>query len=120
MFTVAGGIYQNTVYGMAAKLPFKYTGAVVLGSVSSCRKGNLIAFRLIFFLFSPIHSLEYQRNFHSRHQRHLNRIGSECPYLGHLLFHRRALYSLGLLRLFLRLASQCTNCLASRLALACS
>lgn len=30
--TVAGGIYQNSVYGMAAKLPFKYTGAVVLGS----------------------------------------------------------------------------------------
>lgn len=29
---VAGGIYQNSVYGMAAKLPFKYTGAVVLGS----------------------------------------------------------------------------------------
>lgn len=28
----AGGIYQNSVYGMAAKLPFKYTGAVVLGS----------------------------------------------------------------------------------------
>ena len=31
---VASGIYQNTVYGLAAKLPFKYTGAVVLGSVS--------------------------------------------------------------------------------------
>jgi hypothetical protein len=31
---VANGIYQNTVYGIAAKLPFKYTGAVVLGSVS--------------------------------------------------------------------------------------
>jgi solute carrier family 29 (equilibrative nucleoside transporter), member 1/2/3 len=29
---VAGGIFQNTVYGMAAKLPGKYTGAVVLGS----------------------------------------------------------------------------------------
>ena len=29
------GIYQNTVYGLAAKLPFKYTGAVVLGSVST-------------------------------------------------------------------------------------
>lgn len=28
----AGGIFQNSVYGMAAKLPFKYTGAVVLGS----------------------------------------------------------------------------------------
>lgn len=29
---VANGVYQNTVYGMAAKLPFKYTGVVVLGS----------------------------------------------------------------------------------------
>jgi equilibrative nucleoside transporter 1/2/3 len=29
---VVGGIFQNTVYGMAAKLPPKYTGAVVLGS----------------------------------------------------------------------------------------
>lgn len=26
-------MYQNTVYGLAARLPFKYTGAVVLGSV---------------------------------------------------------------------------------------
>lgn len=32
LLNVAGGIYQNCVYGMAAKLPFKYTGAVVLGS----------------------------------------------------------------------------------------
>ena len=32
LFSVAGGIYQNSVYGMAAKLPIKYTGAVVLGS----------------------------------------------------------------------------------------
>nr|CAG4643995.1 EOG090X076T [Lepidurus arcticus] len=32
VLNMAGGIYQNTVYGMAAKLPFKYTGAVVLGS----------------------------------------------------------------------------------------
>jgi equilibrative nucleoside transporter 1/2/3 len=30
--SVFGGIFQNTVYGMAAKLPPKYTGAVVLGS----------------------------------------------------------------------------------------
>ena len=34
IFSVANGIYQNTVYGVAAKLPFKYIGAVVLGSVS--------------------------------------------------------------------------------------
>lgn len=33
-FSVANGVYQSTVYGMAAKLPFKYTGAIVLGSVS--------------------------------------------------------------------------------------
>lgn len=34
---VANGIYQNTIYGIAAKLPFKYTGAVVLGSnISGC------------------------------------------------------------------------------------
>lgn len=29
---MAGGIYQNTIFGMAAKLPPQYTGAVVLGS----------------------------------------------------------------------------------------
>lgn len=28
----ASGIFQNSVFGMAAKLPFKYTGAVILGS----------------------------------------------------------------------------------------
>jgi len=32
LLNIASGIYQNTVYGLAAKLPFKYTGAVVLGS----------------------------------------------------------------------------------------
>jgi equilibrative nucleoside transporter 1/2/3 len=31
---VANGVYQNTVFGMAAKLPFKYIGAVILGTVS--------------------------------------------------------------------------------------
>lgn len=29
---MSNGIYQNTIFGMAAKLPIKYTGAVVLGS----------------------------------------------------------------------------------------
>ncbi|CAO1425893.1 unnamed protein product [Diamesa tonsa] len=32
VLNMAGGILQNTVYGMSAKLPGKYTGAVVLGS----------------------------------------------------------------------------------------
>ena len=34
VLNMANGIYQNTVYGLAARLPVKYTGAVVLGSVS--------------------------------------------------------------------------------------
>jgi len=32
ILNVANGIYQNSVYGLAARLPFRYTGAVVLGS----------------------------------------------------------------------------------------
>ncbi|KAG5887435.1 hypothetical protein JTB14_003287 [Gonioctena quinquepunctata] len=32
ILNIANGIYQNTIFGMAAKLPGKYTGAVVLGS----------------------------------------------------------------------------------------
>ena len=32
LLNISNGIYQNTVYGMAAKLPFKFTGGVVLGS----------------------------------------------------------------------------------------
>ena len=32
--SVSNGIYQNTVYGIAAKMPFSHTGAVVLGTVS--------------------------------------------------------------------------------------
>ncbi|XP_018905585.1 equilibrative nucleoside transporter 3 isoform X2 [Bemisia tabaci] len=32
VLNMANGIYQNTVYGMAAKLPLKYTSAVILGS----------------------------------------------------------------------------------------
>ena len=33
--SVASGMYQSTIYGLAAKLPFKYSGAVVLGSVNT-------------------------------------------------------------------------------------
>lgn len=32
ILNMANGVYQNTVYGMVATLPIKYTGAVVLGS----------------------------------------------------------------------------------------
>lgn len=33
-FSVASGIYQNSLYGLAAKLPMKYSMAIVLGAVS--------------------------------------------------------------------------------------
>lgn len=32
LLNMANGIYQNTIYGMAAKLPPKYTGAIIIGS----------------------------------------------------------------------------------------
>ncbi|XP_043267149.1 equilibrative nucleoside transporter 1 [Venturia canescens] len=32
VLNTANGIYQNSVFGMAAKLPGKYTGAIILGS----------------------------------------------------------------------------------------
>ncbi|XP_076265522.1 equilibrative nucleoside transporter 2 [Rhynchophorus ferrugineus] len=32
ILNMATGIYQNTIYGMAAKLPPKYTGAIILGN----------------------------------------------------------------------------------------
>ncbi|XP_044005572.1 equilibrative nucleoside transporter 1-like isoform X2 [Aphidius gifuensis] len=32
LLNTTNGIYQNSVYGMAAKLPGKYTGAITLGS----------------------------------------------------------------------------------------
>lgn len=51
-FVVAGGIYQNSVYGMAAKLPFKYTGAVVLGSNISGTLTSVISILTSFFASS--------------------------------------------------------------------
>merc|ERR1719361_3275357 len=40
LLNAANGIYQNTVFGLAAKLPFNYIGAVVLGSNLS---GTIVA-----------------------------------------------------------------------------
>lgn len=49
ILNVAGGIYQNSVYGMAAKLPFKYTGAVVLGSNISGAFTSVVSILCIIF-----------------------------------------------------------------------
>lgn len=50
---VASGIYQNSVYGMAAKLPSKYIGAVVLGSNISGTFTSIIAILSLFLASSP-------------------------------------------------------------------
>jgi len=48
MCTGANGVYQNSIYGLAAYLPMKYTNAVVLGSVSIfvviCFIRNIVGF----------------------------------------------------------------------------
>lgn len=49
VLNIAGGIYQNSVYGMAAKLPFKYTGAVVLGSNISGTLTAIISIASLYF-----------------------------------------------------------------------
>ena len=33
LFVVANGVYQNSLYGVAAYLPMKYTNAVIIGTV---------------------------------------------------------------------------------------
>ncbi|KAH8260087.1 equilibrative nucleoside transporter 1 [Drosophila bipectinata] len=43
LINICNGIYQNTIYGIAATLPIKYTGAVVLGSnICGCFTSVLI------------------------------------------------------------------------------
>ncbi|XP_012283702.1 equilibrative nucleoside transporter 1 isoform X2 [Orussus abietinus] len=44
ILNTSNGIYQNSVFGMAAKLPSKYTGAVVLGSNISGTFTAIISF----------------------------------------------------------------------------
>ena len=44
VLNMASGVYQNTVYGMGAKLPAKYTGAIVLGSNISGTFTAIISF----------------------------------------------------------------------------
>lgn len=51
IINIANGIYQNSVFGMAAKLPGKYTGAVVLGANIS---GTFVAIiKLVSHILSP-------------------------------------------------------------------
>jgi hypothetical protein len=46
---VANGIYQNSIYGTAALFPMKYTSVVVLGSVSTLFKTEIVCVLLTMF-----------------------------------------------------------------------
>ncbi|KAK9886106.1 hypothetical protein WA026_014894 [Henosepilachna vigintioctopunctata] len=48
ILNMANGIYQNTVFGMAAKLPGKYTGAIILGNNISGTLVTLVSILTIF------------------------------------------------------------------------
>lgn len=56
-FSAANGIYQNSVFGMVAKLPTKYTGAVILGTVNinlynyMIKLYDIFIFRLFYIIF---------------------------------------------------------------------
>lgn len=120
-FSVANGIYQNTVYGIAAKLPFKYTGAVVLGSVSFIFFQQLKLSKLKVlnpkwqncnnFCCSHSDVLWYFSEsewYHSCHHQHHHRLDlSEPSNRRHLLLHHGLIHSVGLLRHILCFTVKC-------------
>ena len=86
--TVANGIYQNTVYGLAAKLPFNYIGAVVLGSVSkeqivNLHKGTISTLNYKYLL----NLIEFERNDCGFDQHNVYCYGTKSTYCGNILFH---------------------------------
>ena len=103
-FPVVNGIYQNTVYGLAAKLPFKYTGAVVLGSVRENISEQIFKKNLPHKLNSLLES-KWHNSGH--HQHHLHRRCSQPQDRGHLLLHHGALHTARLLRHVFCVAFKC-------------
>ncbi|XP_075145843.1 equilibrative nucleoside transporter 2 [Haematobia irritans] len=59
LLNMANGIYQNTIYGMAATLPIKYTGAVVLGSNISGLFSTIMSICSTYIFSSPRTSAIY-------------------------------------------------------------
>ncbi|KAK9886105.1 hypothetical protein WA026_014893 [Henosepilachna vigintioctopunctata] len=53
ILNMANGIYQNTVFGMAAKLPAKYTGAIILGNNISGTLVSLVSMLTIYIFDDP-------------------------------------------------------------------
>ena len=87
---VASGIYQNTVYGLAAKLPFKYTGAVVLGSVSILINQRNVSILMNFYLSE---SEWYHSQYHQHHFLGIVTQPKNCCYI---LFHHSVIHTAGL------------------------
>lgn len=125
VLNMANGIYQNTVYGIAAKLPFKYTGAVVLGSnlsgtvVSLMKIGTLalspndrtaaiyyfiVALFVLLACFDTYFALplnrfyRYHDHVHSKTLRQRSRFGQ-----------KRAVHALPYMRIFKKAFPQCFN-----------
>ena len=109
VLNMANGIYQNTVYGIAAKLPFKYTGAVVLGSVSF---SSISGFRATNRYFQPTHFLKY---FFSEFKRNCcfsdedRDVGSLSKWSdgGHILLYSSPFCPSGMLRYLLCTSTKC-------------
>ncbi|XP_023313374.1 NADPH-dependent diflavin oxidoreductase 1-like isoform X3 [Trichogramma pretiosum] len=59
ILNISNGIYQNSVFGMAAKLPGKYTGCVVLGSNISGTFTSVMILLTTYFSPSPRTSAIY-------------------------------------------------------------
>lgn len=106
--SAANGIYQNSVFGMAAKLPTKYTGAVVLGSVNANLwfLGNVCTSRYnTLVLFS-----ESERNVYSLNQLLFPIHGAECPNCCDILLHNGSFHSPRLLWYVLRASHKRKSC----------
>lgn len=103
---MASGIYQSTVFGLAAKLPFKYTGAVVLGTVSETLNHRINIYPILngFFLFSES---KWNYRLFGQHPMHLAHTKSSNGC--NLLLHCCSLHPLGMLRHILCIATQRKN-----------
>ena len=111
-FSVANGIYQNTVYGLAAKLPFKYTGAVVLGSVSNteilCAPARSRIFNnSVTLQISCNNFTEFKWNNCGIDQHNVDYYGAKPPNCGYLLFHYGTIHPASLFRYVFCITAKC-------------
>ena len=112
ILTVANGIYQNTVYGLAAKLPFNYIGAVILGSVWSLYLLLLKAYNYtnkkglyVSLVNQVLFSLESERDHCGIDKYNVDRHGTKSTHCGYILFHHCFIHLISLFRYIFCLAT---------------